>query len=121
MILYYRFVRFIEKFYWINIKRKAKFFYQRRTRGWDDSDTWSLDYTIAKFVLPRLKRFKELNDGFPPDFTEETWDIALDDIIFAMECAINNSGSIYNLNPTEMKRWRRGNKLFGKYFNNLWW
>ena len=39
--------------------RNLKYFWQRRTRGWDDSDLYSLDYTIAKFVLPRLKVFAE--------------------------------------------------------------
>lgn len=28
-------------------------------------ETWNLDYTIAKFVLPRLKLFKKLNNGYP--------------------------------------------------------
>lgn len=33
---------------------------QRCCRGSDDSETWSLKLTIAKFVLPRLIRYKEL-------------------------------------------------------------
>ena len=30
-------------------------------------DTWSLDYYIAKFVLPRLKLFKKVERGYPCD------------------------------------------------------
>jgi len=40
---------------------------QRLTRGWDDSDTWSLDVSVAKFLLPRLKRYRELRQGVPAD------------------------------------------------------
>ena len=42
------------------IKRAIKHWWQRRTRGWDDSDTYSLDITIAKFALPRFKRLREI-------------------------------------------------------------
>lgn len=41
-------------------KRFWKFLRQRITRGWDDSETWSLDSKITEFILPRLKRFKEI-------------------------------------------------------------
>lgn len=45
-------------------KRFWKFLWQRWTRGFDDSETWSLDSTISYFILPRLKRFKEIyNNG----------------------------------------------------------
>lgn len=37
----------------------------RIRNGWDSSDTWSLQFTISKFILPRLKRFKEVSDGVP--------------------------------------------------------
>ena len=26
-----------------------------------NSELWDLDYTIIKFILPRLKKFKEIN------------------------------------------------------------
>lgn len=32
---------------------------QRLERGFDDSETWSLDGTISKFIYPRLKAFLE--------------------------------------------------------------
>ena len=28
-------------------------------------ETWDLDCNIAKYVLPRLKLFKKLNNGYP--------------------------------------------------------
>jgi hypothetical protein len=54
-------------------------------KGFSDSDTYSLDVTITKFVLPRLKRFKELHCGFPNGFTMETWDETIDKMINAFE------------------------------------
>jgi len=41
-------------------KRDWKFLWQRWTRGFDDSETWVLYMPITKFILPRLKRFKEI-------------------------------------------------------------
>ena len=34
-------------------------------RGFSDKQLWSLDWTIAKFVAPRLKRLKEIKHGHP--------------------------------------------------------
>jgi len=42
-----------------NDVREKKFKKQRLKRGFDDSETWSLRDTIAKFIIPRLKRFKK--------------------------------------------------------------
>ena len=47
------------------IKRGIKFFFQRMFRGWDDSETWSLDREFHKWILPRLKRFGELTCAYP--------------------------------------------------------
>ena len=43
-----------------NDKRGAQFKKQRLERGFDESETWSLDYTIACFIAPRLKEFIEI-------------------------------------------------------------
>lgn len=99
------------------LRRSIRFFYQRLTRGWDDSDTWSLDVTIAKFVLPRLKRFKELNNGFPYEETQESWNEKLDDMIYAMEFELKQ----FDTNDYDMNRVNRGFELFGKHFHYLWW
>lgn len=55
-------------------KRSIKHWFQRRIRGFDDSETWSLDLKISQFVLPRLKRFKKLSITHPMGLTEEEWD-----------------------------------------------
>lgn len=56
---------------------RIKRFGQRLIRGWDDSDTWSLDDSFYKWLSPRLKRFTELNFCYPGDKrypTFESWD-----------------------------------------------
>lgn len=99
-------------------RRRIKHWWQRRTRGWDDSDTWSLDFTIAKFVLPRLKRFREIDFGHPSNTSEEAWYKILDKMIYAME--FNARDGIIT-NRKEDKKIQEGNELFGEYFNSLWW
>ena len=41
--------------------RRLKWFIQRRRRGFDDRELWSLDHTIARYVYPRLKAFNMLD------------------------------------------------------------
>ena len=76
---------------------------------------------IARFALPRLKRFKELNNGHPGRLTEEKWDAMLDDMIFAMECLSVSEVQEWEFCQVERERVNRGTRLFGKYFQALWW
>lgn len=79
-------------------------------------DTWSMDYTLAKIVLPMLKQLKATKHGSPnvdnedvpinlrateedvlkykelgetdPDFFKR-WDWVLDEMIYAFDCKVN--------------------------------
>jgi len=104
-------------------KRWWKFRWQKLVRGWDDSDTWNLDHTIAKFVLPRLKRLKEVQNGYVPRLGEEGWDEVLDKIIFSMELVVKE-WDFETTTEEEREHWKKaqeGFELFGKYFRDLWW
>lgn len=135
--------------------RRLKLLFQKITRGWDDSDTCGLDYTIAKFVLPRLKRFREIietkdvgipvfsHEDFKYDREKKKWLKMLDDMVYAMECigsedfdspytfdkesGIDEKGDIYGIHCDKIKQEKRdkriqkGLKLFGEYFESLWW
>lgn len=75
-----------------DIKRLAEFKQQRIERGFDDTECWNLDSTVAKFILPRLIVFKENCNGYPgtddvPNF--ETWIEILDKMIFAFDHIVN--------------------------------
>jgi hypothetical protein len=126
---------------WYNIKRFVidlfypktyRFLWQKITRGWDDSDTWSLDYTLAKWILPRLKRFKQLSFGCPTNFTEKQWDEMIDEMIWAFDYIANDrENEIFTENGNfekEREEWKKaedrcdkGLELFGKYMRGLWW
>jgi hypothetical protein len=112
-----------------NGKNYDKYVKQLRAKGFSDTETWGLNAVIAEFILPRLIRFKELNNGFPggiDGMTMETWKSILDKMIFAFEWSLNNEDKKYD-NLTEAERlanwgkYQEGMDLFSKWFNNLWW
>jgi hypothetical protein len=121
------------KFGWMSFrialpeKRDWKFFWQRRTRGWSDDETWCLDTTIAKFVLPRLKRFREIDCGYPGGLKEKEWETILDKMIFSFEQIVSEDsdkrldGETDGQYQDRRSRIREGLKLFGKWFQALWW
>ncbi len=92
-------------------------YHQRVVRGWDDSDTWNLDKTVSEFVLPRLKRFKELNDGTPGTLQEEEWLEIIDKMILAFELhSKKDIGTSEHQNEI-----KEGLSLFAEYYECLWW
>jgi len=99
-----------------NIKQK----WQKLTRGYSDEELWNLDSTICKWLLPRLKAFKEKTNGYPTTSPEE-WDTILEKIILALE--LHNSDLPDNPEQAriEGEQIKEGFELFGKYFRNLWW
>ena len=46
-------------------KRQRKKWLKKHGKYVPYSDLWSLDITIANFVLPRIKKFKKENIGYP--------------------------------------------------------
>ena len=62
--------------------REENFSKQRMERGFDDSETWSLRDTIGNFILPRLRRFKEVSIAFPADLEDASdWENILNKMI----------------------------------------
>lgn len=102
-------------------KRDLKLWWQRRTRGWSDDETWSLDHSLAKHILPRLKRYREIEAGWSRRCkNQEEWNKILDKMIFAMEHAVKGHWDV-NWTEDDHNRAQEGAKLFGKYFFSLWW
>lgn len=99
-------------------EREEKFSQQRIERGFDDSETWSLDCTITKFILPRLKRFREITHSFPAEFEKaEDWYMILDDMIVAFQ-TMNDT---FTPDNEQDKIIKKGLKLFRKHYHSLWW
>lgn len=101
-------------------RRDVKFFWQRITRGFSDEETWNLDSRLSELILPRLKRFKEVNMGYPPDISWEEWQIILDKMIlahewYATDCSERNESVEYYAKVAE------GMELFSKFYGMLWW
>lgn len=95
---------------------------QRRFRGgWDDSHVWDLSAHIAEFVLPRLKRFREINCAFPCSMeTIQEWNDIVDDMIYALEYHVKDMVDCKPPSDIDENRLQRGFEAFGKYFCGLW-
>ena len=79
--------------------RKRKKWLKKHNRYVNPKECWDLDYTIAQFVLPRLKKFKEDNEGYPIDGdmnTFEKWQEALDKMILAFEYIVTKDDWWFN-------------------------
>lgn len=108
---------------WFYIPRRSiRFWFQRLTRGFDDSETWSLDWSLAQLILPRLRRFRELNNGYPYGESEKTWNNKLDKMIAAFEYFANGKQwEVSKDTMGELYKHKQSLKLFAKYYDHLWW
>jgi len=86
--------------------------------GWSDRDLMSFDGHLAKVILPRLKRFKEVTIGHPSDLTEEQWDNILDKMISSFEFHSKEDRFIVR---ADWKDYNEGLELFAKYYTSLWY
>ncbi|WP_375580136.1 hypothetical protein ABWH96_03460 [Marivirga tractuosa] len=101
-----------------NNEREEKFIKQRMERGFDDSETWGLDHTIASFIIPRLERYQELaNERLDRD-KEQVQDV--DTLLEAMKL-IEKDGGIHDWNKKEEETVMKGLALFPKVLLQLWW
>jgi hypothetical protein len=87
---------------------------QRIERGFDDSELWSLDSTIAKFIAPRLEEYIK---QYP--FSDDCYFInECKEFLEAMKmCA---SGETIVMNAQDMKKYQEKLDLFPKIFKGLW-
>lgn len=100
--------------------REEKFAKQRLERGFDGSETWSLDGTIAKFTLPRLKVFRETVERIgcrPGNLSHKGWLRRLDLMIKAVELYADWKFPDKEHEPTM----RRGSALLVRWYGALWW
>lgn len=56
---------------------------QREKYGFDETEIWSLDHTLAAFIFPRIAMLKDItkDGGWPTKFSKEEWENILDTII----------------------------------------
>lgn len=109
-----------------NVQYSYDQFLQTIQKGFCGADTYDLDHTLTKALLPKLfKHFEEHTHGYPSFLTNEQWHKILKEIIWGLDILANESD--YNTpspNTEEYKkfskRYNRAFKLLGKYFPNLW-
>lgn len=103
---------------WID-KRHLKWWWQRRTRGFDDRDLWSFDVTIAEFILPRMKRFRNHHMGHPSRYTDKQWNKIMDQIIEGFELALTDA-NYFGGKKGDMDKIVKAWKLLGEHGMDFW-
>lgn len=96
-----------------NDSRQAAWQEQFATHGFDNTELWNLDMSIAKFIRPRLERFLELT---PTAFTDD--ELAdLQTILKAFE--LIEKEALFDAEQGEIAE--KGIKLLPQYFFRLWY
>ena len=100
-----------------------KYRQQREKQGFDDTETWHLDRTLALFLIPRLERFIQVNNGFPTSETEESYDEKLNFILNSFKEYYFNENEEVSL-EIEKERLSNAKKaaiILGELWFDLWW
>lgn len=98
----------------------TRFWWQRRTRGWDDSALWSLDSHLAQVILPRLRAFREQTCAYPDGMTFEEWQGKLGNMIRAFEFLASEDRWDARPDDPRFAQAQEGLDLFAKWFMALW-
>ena len=93
---------------------------QRFEQGFDDTETWHMDRTIALFIIPRLKKFIELNNGIPTGETIESYNEKLNFIISAFENYYATNKYYESVDDVERKQLTDDVKQAVEYLSKLW-
>jgi hypothetical protein len=112
-------------------KRDILFWWQRIARGWDDSETWSMDSSLAKIILPQLHLFKGYQylqemQGFYPNLPENMsindWNKIIDQMIWSFQWFSNGKQYTYDYvtEANDANKAYDGVELFAKYYKYLW-
>jgi len=99
-------------------RRIDEFKKQRIGRGFDESETWALNLTIAKFIIPRLELYEEIAKDVlnrEPELIKE-----IEKFLNAMKLIVENEGVVFD-NDEDYETYNKGIEAFPKIFNSLWW
>lgn len=104
----------------VALMESIKHFFQRLFRGWDDRETWNLDYEFYKWLYPRLKRFYEVSLTVPKNKTTEEWDLEIAVTIKTLELILKEDDYFDEKEKLEEAKFQI-NQWFIKNINNLHW
>jgi hypothetical protein len=104
-------------------EKLEKYKKQRDERGFDDTETWHLDKTVALFLLPRLKRYIQVNNGFPCGMTEELYNEKLNYIVKSFEeyYQDENVEVSLELEKERLSNAKKAVAILGEIWFDLWW
>ena len=114
-------------------KKRSKDFYKKW--GFHFEEVWSLDHSIACYILPRLAYLREYHAGCPSSLVKmdnngkiiekdnydphEEWNNILDKMIYSFEAIADDYASI-SANVYSDPKVKEGLLLFAVHFNSLW-
>ena len=85
-------------------------------RGFDDSVTWSLDYSLMRWLSPRLQRFLEVSeDGIVDDKLHKD----IREILKGFNLAL--SDDFEDFNKEQVEQVDKSFELLAKNYKALWW
>lgn len=100
-----------------NIER----FFRRNTfrlfHGYNYEDCWNLDWSMAKWLVPRLKHLRDNGAGYPGSLIPEEWEIILNKMIAAFELIVEDD---HFCEPEKEAIIDEGLDLFREYYQALW-
>ena len=103
-----------------NTKTKKMYRKQREKFGFDDTETWHLDRTMALFLIPRLRRFLQVNNGISIGETAESYDEKLRFIISAFENYYSTNKYYDSVDCKERERLTKDVRQAVDYLSKLW-
>ena len=104
-------------------EKLEKYKKQRDENGFDDTETWHLDKTVALFLIPRIKRYIQVNNGFPAGMTEELYNEKLNYIVKAFEeyYLDENVEVSLELEKERLSNAKKAVAILGEIWFDLWW
>lgn len=101
-----------------------KYAYQRAFRGCDDKMLFNLDEELGKIISQVTLKMADKTNSYPDGLTPEKWEGILNDISLGFGSYLEMRSGIYTFEDKEFKRldknFKRGLKLFTRYYTNLW-
>lgn len=102
-------------------KNLAKWRSQRLKRGFDDTELYNLDTTVARFLAPRLKALRESTCSYPSGITMRRWKSYLKKMETAFELYADKFNWPARKERGNTRKVDEGLSLFHAYFYDLWW
>ena len=97
------------------VQRYIEFKTQYEKYGFDDTVTWSLDYCLAKWLVPRLERFVEIaSDAIK--ISDEMFEI-YQEMIDGFKLILGDN----DLGDEQRKKVNKSFELLSKHYDSLWW